>query len=170
MSSECKISTWKWPEILTYGRVFSLSTPLNSSFQGAPKVSLPLSSISQDKKVVHLSGNRVPHAGNRETNCGNREPHWGKQVPDSENLVHISGDRRWPFFPISGNFWLKVQVWNLSCEKSKYVTTSLSLCSFSDILTKYALAFFFNYRYRRNKQESIIQDKFVILYSISLIF
>ena len=43
--------------------ISSMSAPLmSSSSQGAPKVSLPLSCISQDKKGHHsLSGNKVTH-------------------------------------------------------------------------------------------------------------
>ena len=47
--------------IQTDERIFSLSTPLSSSYEGAQKV--PLSSISQNKKVSPPSGNWVPISG-----------------------------------------------------------------------------------------------------------
>ena len=45
------------------GRIFRLSMPLSSSFQGARKVSLPLSSVLQTGKLVCSIGKRVGPTG-----------------------------------------------------------------------------------------------------------
>ena len=75
MSPECEISTWKWPEIQTDGRTFSLpTTPLSSSFQQVTKVCLPQSFILQEKKVYSLIGKPGHHSGNQGPRLGNRVP------------------------------------------------------------------------------------------------
>ena len=79
------------------GRIFSLSF----SFQGGPKVSLPLNSISQVNGVVPFSGNRDPHMGNRkqDTPFGKPGPAfsvdiWRIKVKNDDSADMVSHDIR----------------------------------------------------------------------------
>ena len=78
----------------TDGRIFSLPTPLSSSFHGAPKVSLLLKPISRDKKLFPfqetrnlIQETRILIQENRVPNLGYWEPHsepnsyFNKEVP-----------------------------------------------------------------------------------------
>ena len=71
------------------GRIFSLS--LRSSF--------PLSSISQDKKVIHFSGDLVPHSETKSSAIGSPIQENGSNIQETGYPIRETGililDFRW---------------------------------------------------------------------------
>ena len=80
------------------GSIFKLST---TSFQGAPKVALPSSSISQDEKVDHLTGNWYLYSENGFLYWGNWFSKNATHLQIFQNLDLVKGTGYCCFAPTS---------------------------------------------------------------------
>ena len=99
--SHCLQKTCKWPEIRN--NIFCSRIQIEGQIFGVSKKVAPFT-----ENWVPPLGNRSPHSGHWVPQFGNRVPHYENRLPHSENRVPhlgnqvpVSGDRRWPFFPIS---------------------------------------------------------------------